>query len=84
MKLETFIARLLSLGTALACALTTAGLAFGDKRTIVAGIACFIALPILRVMVLVVAFAIERDARFVAVGSLVLGVIGLGVVLIGK
>jgi uncharacterized membrane protein len=84
MKLETLIARLLSIGTALACALTTVGLALGDQRTIVAGIACFIALPILRVAVLVVAFALERDARFVAVGSIVLGIIGLGVVLIGK
>lgn len=79
MKIETVIARLLSVGTALACVVMTVGLVIGDSSTVNVGIACLIALPVLRVAVLVVAFAKLRDARFVAAGLTVLAIIGLGV-----
>jgi uncharacterized membrane protein len=60
----------------------TIGLLVGDPRVVVAGIATLIALPILRVAVLVVAFAMRRDLRFAATGLAVLAIIGVGVVLI--
>jgi uncharacterized membrane protein len=79
MKIEAVIARLLSVGTALACVVVTIGLGVGDSSTVDVGIACLIALPVLRVAVLVVAFAKLRDARLVAAGLTVLAIIGLGV-----
>jgi uncharacterized membrane protein len=79
MKIETVIARVLSVGTALSCTIMTIGLVVGDQRTAVVGIACLIALPVLRVAILVVAFAKRCDMRLVAAGLTVLAIIGLGI-----
>jgi uncharacterized membrane protein len=79
MKLETIIARLLGVGTAIACALMTVGLVTGATRVVVAGIACLIALPMLRVAVLVVAFARSRELPLAAAGIAVLAIVALGV-----
>jgi uncharacterized membrane protein len=81
--LESLIARLLSAGTAVACALMTAGLVLSAPPLIVAGIACLVALPVVRVGVLIVAFARQRDARFALAGSIALAIIALGVALSG-
>jgi uncharacterized membrane protein len=83
MKLEGIVARQLSIGTAVACILMTLGLALPNERAVVAGITCLVALPVLRVAILVIAFARQLDGRFVALGLAVLAIIGFGAALLG-
>jgi hypothetical protein len=56
-----------------------AGTAVGrDMRITTAGIALFISLPIIRVVVMLFAFLCERDYRFSAIAAMVLTIILLG------
>lgn len=51
------------------------------RRIVTAGIALLIALPVLRVLLMVVVFARQRDFLFSAIAMLVLAIILLGSVL---
>ena len=77
MTLETVLARLLGVGTAVATLAMVIGLC-GVPHVLVAGIACMIALPAARVAVMLVAFLRERDFGIAAVALLVLAILGLG------
>src|SRR6516162_4349447 len=92
-RLESLLAGLLYYGTWLACAVIALGLvlAFAREglgpgngapssgmRVVTAGIALFILLPVLRVCVMLVVFARERDYRFVAIAAAVLAIILVG------
>ena len=83
-RLELCLARLLSLGTWLACALITVGIALslvvGSMRTpfIMAGIALIIFLPVLRLLFTLTSFLRARDFPLAAVVALVLTIIALG------
>ena len=50
-------------------------------RTATFGIALFILLPVLRVVIMLIVFLQQRDYRFVAIAAVVLAIIGLGYVL---
>jgi uncharacterized membrane protein len=52
-----------------------------DMRIVAIGIALFILLPVLRVLIMLIAFLCQRDYRFDAIAALVLAIIGLGYVL---
>jgi uncharacterized membrane protein len=87
-QLERLLAVVLSYGTWLATAVIAAGLllAFVDPlsagmRIVTGGIALFILMPVLRVILMLVAFLRERDYRFGAAAMLVLIAIALGFVL---
>jgi uncharacterized membrane protein len=76
-QLELLLAGLLLYGTWLASAVTGLGLALsvgGIEGTYVvaAGVALFIALPVLRVLVMLGAFILHRDYRLVIVAAVVL------------
>ena len=80
--LERRIAALLGTGTWLASLVIIGGLAFPAAATLVkAGVALFIALPIARVVLMLVAFLRHRDYRIGIVSVLVLGIILLGIVI---
>jgi uncharacterized membrane protein len=69
-------------GTWAACAAILVGLVWpGGHRMVTAGIALFIALPVLRVAWMLVEFVRVRDFRMGAIAALVLAVIGLAIVL---
>jgi uncharacterized protein DUF1634 len=90
---ETLLAGLLGYGTWLASAVVAVGIAVTSAerssagpmspgaRIVMAGIALFIALPVLRLLVMLVVFLRQRDYRFVAITALVLTIILLGLVL---
>lgn len=86
-RLESLLAGLLSYGTWLASVLTALGLvlALAQWRSgmpmITAGIAFFILLPVLRVILMLAVFVRERDYFFGAVAAIVLMVILAGVAL---
>lgn len=81
MKLEAVLARVLELGTWIASATIALGLVARDDRVVIAGIAGLLALPPLRVLIMLAAFARARDVRAASVALLVLGVLALGLAL---
>lgn len=73
---ERRIALGLQWGTWLACAVLAAGLAIPPAAVLVkVGIATFVALPILRVIAMLVEFLRRRELGMSAIAGLVLGVI---------
>jgi uncharacterized membrane protein len=83
---ELLLAGLLRYGTWLASGVTGLGLAMslaGVEGTYVvaAGVALFIALPVLRVLVMIAAFILNRDYRLVIVAAVVLMTILAGFVI---
>lgn len=94
-RLESLLAGLLKYGSWLASITIGAGfaLALMDSRTgthnvailpnmhiVTAGIALFILLPSLRVLLMLIVFLRERDYRFTMIAALVLAIIVLGFV----
>lgn len=84
-ELESLLAHLLDKGTWLASAVLAVGLLLTGAGArgmpvVRAGIALFIGLPVLRVMVMMVVFWRERDYRFGAIALVVLLIIGVGAV----
>ncbi|HEX7667691.1 MAG TPA: DUF1634 domain-containing protein [Polyangiaceae bacterium] len=80
--LDRRLAALLSGGTWLACALVAIGMFLPTGAWIVrAGVVVFIALPIVRVMLMTGDLARRRDWRLAAIGLGVLLVLAVGVVL---
>lgn len=84
--LELLLARLLRNGTWLACAVTGLGIALslcGTEGTLAAaaGVALFIALPVLRVLVMLGAFLLKRDYRLALFATAVLLTIAAGSVI---
>ncbi|HZV06687.1 MAG TPA: DUF1634 domain-containing protein [Gemmataceae bacterium] len=83
---ELLLAGLLRYGTWLASGVTGLGLAMslvgveGDQ-VVAAGVALFIALPVLRVLVMLGAFLLNRDYRLVIVTTVVLMTILAGLVI---
>jgi uncharacterized membrane protein len=85
-QLELLLAALLLYGTWLASGVTGLGLAMslaGVEGTYVvaAGVALFIALPVLRVLVMLGAFILNQDYRLVIVAAVVLMTILAGLVI---
>lgn len=93
LRLEFLLARLLRYGTWLASAVTTLGLtlalieglarahdsaSLSSTRIITSGIACFILLPVCRVILMLIVFVRERDYRFIVITALVLMTIFVG------
>ena len=83
---ECLLAGLLRYGTWLASAVTGLGLATSlvgveGTHVVAAGVALFIALPVLRVLVLLGAFILNRDYRLVIVTAVVLMTILAGLVI---
>ena len=91
--LERLLATLLHRGTWVASCVIALGLvltsvnrpgatpAMTGTRIVTAGIALFILLPVLRVLLMLAVFVRERDYRFGAIAMLVLAIIFLGAVL---
>jgi uncharacterized membrane protein len=87
--MELFLAGLLQYGTWLACGVTALGLTLGlieghtlsSTHIVRTGIACFILLPVTRVLVTLIVFIGERDYRFIAITALVLTIIFAGFVI---
>jgi uncharacterized membrane protein len=91
--LERLLARVLRHGTWLATCIVALGLALPligwpgappavtSARIVTAGIALFILLPVLRVLLMLIVFVREGDYRFGAIAALVLVIIVLGVAL---
>jgi len=83
-RLESMLAGLLRYGTWLASAVIGAGLVMENlsgTRVVASGVALFIALPVLRVVTMLVVFMWHRDYRLVAVTTVVLVTILAGVVI---
>jgi uncharacterized membrane protein len=83
---ELLLAGLLRYGTWLASGVTGLGLAMSlvgadGAHVVAAGVALFIALPVLRVLVMLGAFLLNRDYRFVIVAAVVLLTILAGLVI---
>jgi len=72
------LADLLHYGTWLASIAIGAGWALRSTRIETIGIALFILLPTLRVLLMLLVFLRERDYRFTAIAALVLAIILLG------
>ncbi|HVW84774.1 MAG TPA: DUF1634 domain-containing protein [Bryobacteraceae bacterium] len=95
-RLEEWLAALLSYGSWLASAIVGLGFLLpligsrtpartpalpADMRIATAGIALFILLPILRVLLMLFEFIRQRDFRFASIAGMVLAIILLGIVL---
>lgn len=86
MKLESLLAYVLQYGTWGASAVIGLGLAlpwFGahaGTKVMAAGVALFILLPVLRVLIMCLVFLKERDYRFSAIAALVLVILFVGVI----
>jgi uncharacterized membrane protein len=85
-ELERVIAKVLDRGTWIASGIITLGLAlelvgWPGMRIVIGGITIFILLPMLRVMIMLIMFVRERDARFSIIAALVLMIIALGAAL---
>ena len=85
-QLELLLAGLLRYGTWLASGVTGLGLAMSlagaeGASVVAAGVALFIALPVLRVLVMLGAFILNRDYRLVVVAAVVLTTILAGLVI---
>ena len=83
---EWLLAGLLRCGTWLASGVTGLGLAMSLAGTlgtsvVAAGVALFIALPVLRVLVMLGAFILNQDYRLVLVATVVLITIAAGLVI---
>jgi uncharacterized membrane protein len=83
---ERLLAGLLRYGTGLASGVTGLGLALSlagaeGARVVAAGVALFIALPVLRVLVMLGAFLLDQDYRLVLVATVVLMTILAGLVI---
>lgn len=91
--LERLLARVLHRGTWLATGVIALGLALAllgwpgalsaltGTRIVAAGIALFILLPVLRVLLMLIVFVRDGDYRFGAIAALVLAIIALGAAL---
>jgi uncharacterized membrane protein len=78
--LERRLAGVLRAGTWIASAVIAVGLVLPSGTSVVtAGIALFIALPVLRVTLMLVEFLRQRDYRIGVIAALVLAVIVLGI-----
>ena len=85
-QLEWLLAGLLRYGTWLASGVTGLGLAMSlagveGAQVVAAGVALFIALPVLRVLVMLGAFILDQDYRLVIVATVVLLTILAGLVI---
>ena len=83
-RLESLVAGLLRYGTWLASVVIGAGLVMeglSGIRIVWSGVALFIALPVLRMLTMLVVFVLHRDYRLVAVTAVVLVTILAGVVI---
>jgi len=85
-KLESLLARVLDQGAWLASGVIAVGwtMVAGGWRAswvINSGVALFLLLPVLRVVIMLVVFLRERDYRFSAITALVLSIIVLGALL---
>jgi uncharacterized membrane protein len=90
-RIESLLARALNVGTWLASIVIAAGLVLSlfHQRTpfptgaqiLTTGIGLFILLPILRVILMLIFFAQERDYKFTAAAALVLLTIFAGLVI---
>jgi Protein of unknown function (DUF1634) len=93
LRLELLLARLLYHGTWLASAVIGVGLtlvvferpagaaalaASSGMRIVTAGIGCFILLPVLRVIAMLIVFVRARDHHFIAITAIVLTIILMG------
>lgn len=77
--LERRISTLLRGGTWLSSAVIAIGLVLpSGGRVVSAGLALLVALPVVRVAVMLVEFVRRRDGRMVVIAALVLAVIALG------
>jgi uncharacterized membrane protein len=82
--LERRIALVLGAGTWIASAVIAAGMLLHSGTALVnAGVALFIALPIVRVLVMLVEFLRRRDYRIALIAASVLAVILMGIVIGG-
>jgi uncharacterized membrane protein len=81
--LDRRVALLLGAGTWLASAIIAAGLAVPSSPLVNAGVGLFIALPILRVVLLLVGFLRRHDYRIAFISASVLAVILVGIALGG-
>jgi uncharacterized membrane protein len=84
--LERLLARVLDQGTWLASAIIGVGwllAAAGSKSVVLidSGIALFLLLPVLRVVIMLVVFVRQRDYRFGIIAGVVLSIIVLGALL---
>lgn len=79
-SMDRLLARFLQCGTWAACALIGTGLLF-DAKALTAGVALFILLPVLRVVVMLAAFAQQRNYLYVTIAATVLAVIAAGCVI---
>jgi uncharacterized membrane protein len=86
-RLESLLGGLLRYGTWIASIAIALGLGAGlidprlGTRIATAGIALFILLPSLRVLLMIFVFGRERDYRFALIAALVLTIIVLGILL---
>jgi uncharacterized membrane protein len=83
---ELLLAGLLRYGTWLASGVTGLGLSMSlvgveETHVVAAGVALFIALPVLRVLVMLGAFIVDQDYRLVLVATVVLITIVAGLVI---
>jgi len=76
-SMDRVLARFFQCGTWAACVLTGAGLVIGTKA-LAAGVALFILLPVLRVVVMLAVFARQRNYVYVTIAATVLAVIAAG------
>ena len=77
-RLERLLANLLHYGSWLASIAIGLGLALSFMRIATLGIALFILLPSVRVLLMLIVFLRARDYRFTAIAALVLAIIVLG------
>ena len=86
MKLESVLAYVLQYGTWCASAVIGLGLAWpwlsahDGTKIVTAGVALFILLPVLRVLIMCLVFLKERDYRFSVIAALVLIILAAGVI----
>lgn len=72
------IARLLEVGTWLASLVIAAGILLAKKPLVVAGIGLFIALPVARLLVMLVVFLRGGERRLAIIAAVVIVIIALG------
>jgi uncharacterized membrane protein len=80
-RTEALLATLLHYGTWTATSVIGLGLLMINTRVVTVGIGLFIFLPFLRVVMMLILFARQRDYRFVVIAAVVLAVILLGLAL---
>ncbi|WP_118179858.1 DUF1634 domain-containing protein [Paraburkholderia phosphatilytica] len=87
--LERLLAMFLQCGTWLACAMICAGIvsaadvhaAVSGATMLTAGVALFILLPVLRLLLMLAVFMRRRDYRYVAIAAAVLSIVAAGALL---